>query len=128
MKDIPEKKAEPNTEFAAGIYFRLVSLGMNQHSPGRRANEDDIEMVGIQQNSLAVENGDADTQDDDDADDNQALLRPRSSGVPRHLLRKGSFVKIWPQIKGIVVEVRAEFVKWDVATLNSASRVLLPFS
>jgi hypothetical protein len=38
--------------------------------------------------------------DDEDADDNQALLRMSSSCAPQHLVQKGLFLEIWPQIKG----------------------------
>jgi hypothetical protein len=102
---------------------------MNQHSPGRHADvEDGIEWVGIRQ-ELPVHNGDAGTQqDDEDADDNQALLRTGTFRVPRYLGRKGSFVKVWPQIKGIVVEVRAAFSQHTgLWALNLACRALLHF-
>lgn len=87
-----------------------MSFAMNQYSPGRRTADDDIEMFGIQENLLPNQNGDTDPQDDEDADDNQALLRTTDSRVSRHLGQKGSFVTIWPQIKGIVVEVSPDFL------------------
>ena len=91
---------------------------MHQHSPGRSAAENDFEMASIQQNHLPVQNGDADNQDDEDGDDSQALLSTTSSRFPRHLGQKRSFLKIWPQIKSIVVEVRVEFLKLRDAALN----------
>ena len=87
-----------------------TTLAMNQHSPGRRTAEDALEMVDVRQNVLSVQNGDADNQDDEDADDNQALLRTGSPSH-RHLGRKILFVEIWPQIRGIVVEVSADCLK-----------------
>jgi len=102
-----------------------MSFAMSQHSPGRRAADDDIEMFGIQHDLLPDQNGDTDPQDDEDADDNQALLRTADSRLSRHLLQKGSFVKIWPQIKGIVIEVRPKFLDLHDPALNSAFRALL---
>ena len=96
---------------------------MNQHSPGQRPANDDLEMLAIQQNSLQLENGDLDALlDDEHADANQALLRPRRSNPrgPRYLEGKGAFVDTWRQVKGLCVEVRfLEFVKGQPCSVSN---------
>jgi len=93
---------------------------MNPNSPGHDSLNTQIEMIDIhdaqeplnphQNGHIRPEENDSDEEDDDarqrDDDGSRGLL----SGSVRKTSFEVSPAKIWPQVKGIVVEVSSEFV------------------